>query len=94
MPCAKLFEISNHKENVDSLFKKASSQVTEGGQRTMRTHLAAASGLTSVAQLPSSWMDGCKILHLEGYVLYRPKLAKEAVRLARKHGSLVSTSAM
>ena len=67
-------------------------QVTEGGQRTMRTHLAAASGLASVSQLPSEWLEGCKLLHLEGYVLYRPKLAEEAMQAARKHDSLVGIS--
>ena len=65
-------------------------QVTEGGQRTMRTHLAAASGLTSISQLPSEWLEGCKLLHLEGYVLYRPQLAREAMQAARRQGSLVS----
>ena len=55
----------------------------------MRTHLAAASGLASISQLPSDWLEDCKLLHLEGYVLYRPKLAREAMQAARKHGSLV-----
>ncbi len=66
--------------------------MTEGGQRTMRTYLAAASGLTGISQLPSGWLAGCKLLHLEGYVLYRPQLAVEAVQAARKQGSLVSSS--
>ena len=60
------------------------AQVTPGGQRTMRTCLSASKELASVAQLPSSWLDGFAWLHCEGYCLYRPDFLREAMRSARK----------
>lgn len=70
-----------------------SPQVTPGGQRTMRTHLAAASRLVGISQLPGEWCKGCSLLHMEGYVLYRPQLAREAIQAARQEGALVSSPA-
>ena len=58
----------------------------------MRTCLAAASGLVSVSQLPEAWLQDCRLLHLEGYVLYRPQLAREAMQNARSAGAQVSLS--
>ena len=65
------------------------SQVTPSGQRTMRACLGAAAGLQSVHPLASSWLDQCKLLHCEGYVLYRPKLAEDAMVAAKREGALV-----
>ena len=66
-------------------------QVTPDGQRTMRTSLGAAAGLVSVEQLPQQWLAGAGLLHMEGYVMYRPELAKGALQAAREHGAMVIT---
>ncbi|GLI71363.1 hypothetical protein VaNZ11_016552 [Volvox africanus] len=64
--------------------------VTPDGQRTMRTCLGASLELKSSAQLPAGWVDGCRLLHAEGYCLYRPQLAREMMEAARERGALVS----
>ncbi|KAG2440728.1 hypothetical protein HXX76_003585 [Chlamydomonas incerta] len=64
--------------------------VTPDGQRTMRTCLGASLELQSCAQLPDRWNEGCRLLHAEGYCLYRPKLAREMMSLARAAGALTS----
>lgn len=64
--------------------------VTPDGQRTMRTCLGASAHLTAAEQLPAGWCDGALLLHCEGYCLYRPQLAREAMRKAKQAGALVS----
>lgn len=64
--------------------------VTPDGQRTMRTCLGASLELTAASQLPASWAAGAKLLHCEGYCLYRPQLTQAAMEVARKAGALVS----
>ncbi|EFJ42029.1 hypothetical protein VOLCADRAFT_119562 [Volvox carteri f. nagariensis] len=64
--------------------------VTPDGQRTMRTCLGASLELRSAAQLPADWGAGCRLLHAEGYCLYRPQLAREMMSAARQQGALVS----
>jgi len=64
-------------------------QVTPDGQRTMRTALGAAAGLVGVDQLPQGWLQGAGMLHMEGYVMYRPALAKGALRAAKDQGAMV-----
>ena len=53
----------------------------------MRTYLGAAAQLTDLAMLPPEWCAGCHLLHLEGYVLYKPQFAKDAIAAARRRGS-------
>ncbi|WIA14289.1 hypothetical protein OEZ85_002823 [Tetradesmus obliquus] len=64
--------------------------VTPDGQRTMRTCLGASAHLTSSSMLPQGWPAGAALLHCEGYCLYRPQLAREAMREAKQAGALVS----
>ncbi|KXZ43676.1 hypothetical protein GPECTOR_83g288 [Gonium pectorale] len=64
--------------------------VTPDGQRTMRTCLGASLELRSAAQLPPAWAAGCRLLHAEGYCLYRPELAREMMVAARRSGAMVS----
>jgi sugar/nucleoside kinase (ribokinase family) len=64
--------------------------ITPDGQRTMRTCLGAAAHLTSAALLPPGWPQGLSLLHCEGYCLYKPQLAREAMAAAKKAGALVS----
>ncbi|CAG9460645.1 unnamed protein product [Pedinophyceae sp. YPF-701] len=65
--------------------------VTPDGQRTMRTHLGAALGLTSLDTLPEDWLPpGTAVLHLEGYALYKPDYSVNAMRAAKRAGALVS----
>lgn len=56
----------------------------------MRTCLGASAHLTSSTMLPTGWCSGAVLLHCEGYCLYRPQLAREAMSEARKAGALVS----
>lgn len=66
--------------------------VTPDGQRTMRTCLGAAAELATSAQLPAGW-DAAPppaLLHCEGYVLYKPALAREAMAAAKRAGAAVS----
>eukprot|EP00884_Botryococcus_braunii_P009420 jgi/Botrbrau1/1847/Bobra.146_1s0041.1 len=64
--------------------------VTPGGERTMRTCLAAAADLSTPDLLPEGWSLGATLVHVEGYILYKPKLAVAALRCARDAGALVS----
>eukprot|EP00878_Enallax_costatus_P015473 GHUV01016208.1.p1 GENE.GHUV01016208.1~~GHUV01016208.1.p1 ORF type:complete len:314 (+),score=77.91 GHUV01016208.1:810-1751(+) len=64
--------------------------VTPDGQRTMRTCLGASEHLSSASMLPSGWTDNAVLLHCEGYCLYRPQLAREAMTAAKQAGALVS----
>jgi sugar/nucleoside kinase (ribokinase family) len=63
--------------------------VTPDGQRTMRTCLGAAGELKSMTQLERVWRPPA-LLHCEGYVLFKPELARGAMRAARAAGALVS----
>ena len=36
------------------------------------------------------WHEGIKLLHCEGYSLYRPQLAMQMTRAARERGIMVS----
>ena len=56
----------------------------------MRTALSASRELTSVAQLPGSWLAGARWLHCEGYCLYRPDFARDAMRAAKAAGAQVT----
>lgn len=66
------------------------SQVTPDGQRTMRTSLGAALGLTSADALPPAWWQDAAVLHCEGYTLYKAAMAEAAMRTAKRHGLQVS----
>ena len=69
--------------------------VTPDGQRTMRTFLGAALELNAPAQLPSLLTDSggsaqpLRLLHCEGYCLYRPAVSAAAMRAARAAGATV-----
>ena len=67
------------------------SLVEKGGQRTMRTYLGASLQM-GPGDFPVEEAFGSdpKLLHLEGYNLYRPELAKVAMRAAKQIGALVS----
>lgn len=64
--------------------------VTPDGQRTMRTCLGASAHLSTADQLPAGWCSGAVLVHCEGYCLYRPQLAREALSRAKQAGALVS----
>ena len=67
-----------------------SIQVTPDGECTMRTNLGAAAGLTDISQLPEDWLEDCKLLHLEGYILYKPQLLQQVLEAAKRLNILVS----
>ena len=51
---------------------------------------ASSSASSASSSCASCWHEGCRLLHLEGYTLYRPALAEQMARLAREAGALVS----
>ena len=67
------------------------SLVERGGQRTMRTFLGASLRMRA-GDFPAdeAFGEAPRLLHVEGYTLYRPALAKQAMREAKKRGALVS----
>ena len=67
------------------------SLVERGGQRTMRTFLGASLRMRA-DDFPSdeAFGEAPRLLHVEGYALYRPQLAKQAMREAKNRGALVS----
>lgn len=63
--------------------------MTAGGERTMRTCLGAAADMCTPDLLPEGWSRGAGLVHVEGYILYKPQLATAALQAARASGSLV-----
>jgi sugar/nucleoside kinase (ribokinase family) len=59
----------------------------------MRTCLGAAAELGCAEQLPAGWAAGAALVHVEGYILYKPALARDALRAARRAGALVNVVA-
>ncbi len=55
----------------------------------MRTHLGASSELDKAEQLPEGWTNNCRLLHCEGYCLYKPELARGAMQAAKAAGAEV-----
>ena len=55
----------------------------------MRTHLGASSELEKADQLPDGWTNNCRLLHCEGYCLYKPDLMRGAMQAAKKAGAEV-----
>ncbi|KAL6777344.1 CGL79 [Auxenochlorella protothecoides x Auxenochlorella symbiontica] len=64
--------------------------VTPDGQRTMRTCLAAAAQLQDPALVPAGLLEGARLVHCEGYCLYRGGFAEGVLRAARRAGALAS----
>ena len=54
----------------------------------MRTCLSAALELQA-SSLPPRWLHNSRLLHLEGYALYKPDLTKAAIAEARAAGAQV-----
>ena len=88
------------KQHVDPLLLRSSSGkatatclclLTPDGERTMRTHLGAASELESAEQLPDGWTTNCRLLHCEGYCLFKPELTRGAMQAAKAAGAEVSS---
>lgn len=66
------------------------SLVEKGGQRTMRTYLGASLRMDAANFPEDEALDGARLLHVEGYTLYRPELAKAAMQAAKARGATVS----
>ena len=88
-------------QNVDSLLLTSPDgtatasclcMVTPDGERTMRPHLGAAAELVTAKQLPEGWTQHCRLLHCEGYCLYRPELAFGAMQAAKDAGAEVASA--
>ena len=55
----------------------------------MRTHLGASSELVKADQLPDGWTNNCRLLHCEGYCLYKLDLTRGAMQAAKQSGAEV-----
>lgn len=66
------------------------SLVEKDGQRTMRTYLGASLCMGAADFPEEEALTGAKLLHIEGYTLYRPELAVAAMKAAKARGALVS----
>jgi len=66
------------------------SLVEQDGQRTMRTYLGASLHMEAADFPEEEALAGARLLHVEGYTLYRPELAKAAMKAAKARGALVS----
>lgn len=79
-------------EDSDSTDRSAQclSLVEKGGQRTMRTYLGASLRMGAADFPEEEALAGARLLHIEGYTLYRPELAKAAMKAAKARGALVS----
>jgi len=69
---------------------KSVCMVTGDGQRTMRTFLGAACNMEKDHWPTDVMSNGLTLLHVEGYCLYRPELALQSMRDARKAGATIS----
>jgi sugar/nucleoside kinase (ribokinase family) len=65
------------------------SFVTPDGERTMRTHLGAASSL-SVDDVKVEDFVGCNHVHIEGYLLFNQELMLHVLQVAKNAGCVVS----
>ena len=63
--------------------------VSPNGERTMCTHLGAASEMTAEEILPELF-EGYDILHIEGYLVQDHQLIETAVKMAKRCGLTVS----
>ena len=65
------------------------SLVTPDSERTMRTHLGAASAL-GPADLVQEDFHHCRHVHVEGYLLFNPELADDVLAHAKAAGATIS----
>ena len=65
------------------------SFVTPDGERTMRTHLGAASTL-SADDISAEDFVGCSHVHIEGYLLFNQELMFHVLEVAKKVGCVIS----
>ncbi len=65
------------------------SMVTPDSERTMRTHLGAAQYLHPEEITPADFA-GCRLAHIEGYLLFNEELLLSVLRAAKSAGCIVS----
>eukprot|EP01080_Neovahlkampfia_damariscottae_P007668 gene7668-12134_t len=63
--------------------------ITPDGERTMNTYLGASQEMC-VEDLNEEHFSDIKLLHIEGYQIYFPKLMKEAMKIAKKQNSIIT----
>ena len=78
------FKICDREETASCL-----SLVTPDSERTMRTNLGAAAGL-SPAEISPKDFEHCRHAHIEGYLLFNQDLAGQALDSAKTAGCTVS----
>lgn len=63
--------------------------ITPDKERTMRAFLGA-SGELEAEDLTPEMFEGVQLVHLEGYTLLKPKLARRAMEMAKAAGAIIS----
>lgn len=63
--------------------------ITPEGERTMRSYLGAAQGLAAKDLKPAMFKD-VRLVHVEGYTLFKEGLTERAMKLAKAAGAKVS----
>ncbi len=91
-----LFENDLRRNNVqpallrsDSPTGRALSIITPDAQRSMFTFLGAAAE-TRPEEIASRWFEDAAIVHIEGYLLFKPDLIQAAAAAAKTAGARVS----
>lgn len=64
--------------------------ITPDGQRTMRTHLGAATQFSKPEQLVNVPDTGLRLAHFEGYSMYRPNITETAMKQWKTAGAAIS----
>ena len=67
----------------------ANTFITPDGQRTFATHLGAAATMTAQDITPDM-LQGCSVLHIEGYLVQNHELIEHVARMAHGMGATVS----
>jgi len=82
-------DVSGFKHSPDTRTGLCLSMVTPDSERTMRTFLGAAATL-SPDEVADADFQGYTHLHMEGYLLFNPPLARRILELAKRNGLSVS----
>ncbi|MGM0600213.1 MAG: adenosine kinase [Candidatus Rifleibacteriota bacterium] len=82
-------DCSRFKSNSEYSTAHCLSMITPDAERTMRTYLGAASQLDP-ASITAKDFNGCKHLHIEGYLIFNRELLPHILKEAKNSGCSIS----
>lgn len=82
-------DCSRFKTNSEYSTAHCLSMITPDAERTMRTYLGAASQLNP-ASISEKDFEGCKHLHIEGYLIFNTELLPRILKMAKNAGCTIS----